>query len=135
MNINELAKTATELNPTEDAFERRVREESFNAGYKTGYQKAREDLLSQVSEGFEKWWKSDCHKSMDGKDAWQAAKLSSLKEIEKLKSEIVELEKDKARLEYLETRKNMINLHQLHVCLYRGLNFRQAIDEMRGKDE
>jgi hypothetical protein len=52
----------------------------FNAGAHFGYAKA----IEQASEGFEEWYKTDCHKSMNGRDAWTAAKLSSAKEIERL---------------------------------------------------
>ena len=86
------------------------------SSYKNSYIKAQQDLLSQASEGFEEWHKN--HEYFEGvldfnetnivglrpinssdvyenaKEAWQAAKMSSAKEIDELKKENEELKKD-----------------------------------------
>ena len=71
---------------------------TFKDGYKSGYTQAQKDLLSQASEGFEEYIdyitsgrrlrvnRLDLHKQ-----TWQAAKLSSAKEIENRREEMIRL--------------------------------------------
>tara|TARA_R110000868_G_scaffold87034_1_gene243630 strand:- start:810 stop:1382 length:573 start_codon:yes stop_codon:yes gene_type:complete len=99
-DINELAREyALDHSSEHDMlFPQDIAEDAFTAGY----QKAREDLLSQVSDSFKQWVNQAVESEMgntvrkDGYDeinlllcghAYQEGKLSSLKEIEKLKAE------------------------------------------------
>ena len=72
--------------------------------FKAGYTQAQQDLLSQAMEGFEEKFgeepkDGDSWDWANRKVGWQAAKLSSAKEIEELKEEIRFLKASNARLD------------------------------------
>ena len=80
--------------------------------YKKGYTQAQQDLLSQAMEGFEEKFgeepkDGDSWDWANRKVGWQAAKLSSAKEIEALTKE-----KDAWKTMYLELRNRVAGAQQ-----------------------
>lgn len=72
--------------------------EDVQLGYEEGYERCYQDLLASASEGFEEWAESvrgedalnpcfDDWSINEVKEAWQAAKLSSAREIELIKKD------------------------------------------------
>lgn len=73
---------------------------TFKDGFIQGYTQAQQDLLASVSEGFEEWENKTIQDNggsfpdfIEPEDLWQAAKLSSAKELEELKAELEKLKR------------------------------------------
>lgn len=86
----------------------RVENACHHHSYQQGYTQSQQDIKDDCSEGFEEWKKKilENHWAYTGnsrgrKEAWQAGKLSSMKDLQDLKSDYESLDRNKKELEML----------------------------------
>jgi hypothetical protein len=83
--------------------------------YEAGFQKCQELIEQECDHGFDDWKEYHLNKSFTYEQMWQAAKLSSLKKIEELKTKLAQVEARnevyREALEYYSDQRNWIGYH------------------------